>query len=71
MPFIQPYRARKTTQVEKSFAPRVEDGAAALGAAALYLYSDSAVRVQRTFLWEVPEIQAAVFCARYQQGRQN
>ena len=64
--FYTNLRARKTTHVEKSFAPRVGDGAAALGAAALYLYSSREVRAQRTFLWEAPEIQADVFCALHQ-----
>ena len=32
------------------------------GGAALYLYSNRAVRAQRTFLWEAPEIRADVFC---------
>lgn len=62
---------KKTTQVEKSSAPRVGDGAAALGDAALYLYSNRAVRAQRTFLWEAPEIRAAVFCVLHQLGKQN
>ena len=39
--------------------------------AGLYLYSDRAVREQRTFLWEVPEIQADVFCVPHQPGKQN
>ena len=59
-PFIHSYRKGKTTRVEKNvYSP---------GGAALYLYSNRAVRAQRTFLWEVPEIRAAVFCVLRQSG---
>lgn len=66
MPFIQPCLARKTTQVEKSSAPRVGVVLRPWGTVPLYLYSDRACGTQRTFLWEVPEIQADVFCVPHQ-----
>lgn len=66
MPFIQPCLARKTTQVEKSSAPRVGVVLRPWGTAPLYLYSDRAGSAQRTFLWEVSEIQADVFCVPHQ-----
>ena len=68
-PFIQPCLARKTTQVEKSSAPRVGVVLRPWGTAPLYLYSDRACGTQRTFLWEVSEIQADVFCVPHQPGR--
>ena len=40
-------------------------------AAALYLYSDRADETQPTFLWELPEIRATVFCVLNQPGKQN
>lgn len=69
MPFIQPCLARKTTQVEKSSAPRVGVVLRPWGTAPLYLYSDRACGTQRTFLWEAPEIQADVFCVPHQLGK--
>lgn len=68
MPFIQPCLARKTTQVEKSSAPRVGVVLRPWGTAPLYLYSDRACGTQRTFLWEASEIQADVFCVPRQSG---
>ena len=41
------------------------------GRAGLYLYSDRALRAQRTFLVKAPEIRAAVFCAPHQPEKQN
>lgn len=69
MPFIQPCLARKTTQVEKSSAPRVGVVLRPWGTAPLYLYSDRTCGTQRTFLWEVSEIQADVFCVPHQPGK--
>ena len=53
----------KQHRSRKTLLPRV--------GTALYLYSDRAGGAQRTFLWEVPEIRAAVFCALRQPGKQN
>ena len=61
---------KNNTSREKFHSPG-GGGAAALGAVALYLYSNSAVRGQRTFLWEAPELQADVFCALRQPEKQN